>query len=306
MSTQAVSAGEQRKGILALLLVTLTWALFSVYARAMHSELGNIHQLTFRLIVGSLFLVLVRPSLLSLHRYKKYSAGDWALLGVRSLLFTALGSLPWVVSINSTDIATTSFVQALPFTCLWGVVIFRERRPLSAWLVLSLAVTGAAVMFGIFPGQSLQFGRGECLALISSMAFPLGLILRRKHSDAPQDLELSALVLLLGIVQTVIAAYLFGEAIPAQISPRMLLLGGSAGILVAASLFFSSYGMPRVSGVLGGLIFTLESPLCVILAFLFFNEIPSLRTLVGGCMIFSAAIAMCILEQRLGAGGPQH
>ncbi|MBN8549941.1 MAG: DMT family transporter [Deltaproteobacteria bacterium] len=298
------SRSEFSKGVIALFTVTLTWALFSIFARAMHGELGNAYQLSLRLVTASIFLVLLKPSLLNLERYKKYTRGDWKLLGLRSVLFTGLGSLPWVAAINSTDIATTSFVQALPFTCLWGVLIFKERRPLLIWCILAFAVLGAALMFGILPGQSIRFGRGECLALISATAFPLALILRKKHSPAPDDWELSLLVLLLGAAQAFPAAYLLGESFPLRISLWMAFLGTIGGILVAASLFFSSYGMPRVSGMLSGIIFALESPLCVLLGLAVYGEIPTLNTLMGGAMIVAAVIAMCVAEQRYATAAP--
>ena len=297
---------EHAKGIAALFFVTLTWAAFSIFARVLHGELGNIHQLTARLLVGTVVLVAVHPSMFSLRAIRRISRRDWGLLVVRAILLTGLGSLPWIASINSTNIATTAFIQALPFTCIWGALLFDARRPPIVWFWVGVSICGAAVMFGLFSGARLSVDSGARLAFISSVTYPIGLLLRKWHTPGPTDLQLSALLMLFGALQCVLYAICVGEKLPPSLSLPTVLMVLFSGSLVGISLLASSYGISRVSGAVSGMIFCLEAPLSALLAAVLFGEVAAPQTMIGGIMIVAATFAITVTEHRRALSSVPH
>jgi len=289
---------EYAKGIAAIVFVTITWAGFSIFARVLHGALGNVHQLTARLFVATIVLVAIQPSMFSVAALRQCSGKDWGLIVLRTVLLTGLGSLPWIAAINSTNIATTAFIQALPFTCIWGALLFDARRPLIVWFWVAVSVVGAAVMVGLFSGSRLAIDSGATLSLVSSIAYPIGLLMRKWHSSGPTDLQLSGLLLLFGAVQCALYAIAVGEPLPETVSLSTILMVLSSGSLVGVSLLASSYGIARVSGAASGMIFCLEAPLSALLASLILGEVAAPRTVIGGAIIVCASFAITVIEHR--------
>ena len=69
------------------------------------------------------------------------------------------------------------------------------------------------------------------------------------------------------------------------------------GFFNAINIYLINYGFRHVKAVLASNILTLESVFALILAFIFYRELPTLKEFLGGVLIIGSVVQMNRLEE---------
>ena len=164
--------------------------------------------------------------------------------------------------------------------------------------MIVLAYIGVVIISVKDLSSPLSFGRGELLSLISSAAFSLSYVARKWQSDYLSDKEISQILLFVGTLVLFMASFLKGEGLP-QISWQgvALLSIFLTGLFNAINIFLINFGFKNVKVVLASNILTLEAIFALILAFIFYKELPTLREFFGGILIIGSVIQMNRLKE---------
>ena len=147
---------------------------------------------------------------------------------------------------------------------------------------------GALLLFDFSSGFDL--GRGELLALAAAVFFPLGLIMRRYHSPELSDTHLTQLLFVCGFVALGLVAIPLQVSLPSMVQFSTVVVSVFAGAVVLFSVRVGSYVFSQVPASTAGVILALESPLVALIGYLWFEELPSLSTVVGGVLIVLAVV----------------
>src|SRR3990167_5236287 len=59
-------------------------------------------------------------------KLKKITSKEWFILMIRSFTY-AIAAAFWVTSVNTTKYANAMFIDAIPLSAVWGVILFREK-----------------------------------------------------------------------------------------------------------------------------------------------------------------------------------
>lgn len=96
-----------------------------------------------------------------------------ALLPLAGGLFTALDHATWSTAIEYTNIANATLLNNMAplWVALVAVLFWRERLRSLFWVGLGLAILGAAIVFGMDLSGNTHDGRGDLLAIVSSVFY---------------------------------------------------------------------------------------------------------------------------------------
>ncbi|MGD1876423.1 MAG: DMT family transporter [Kiloniellaceae bacterium] len=222
-------------------------------------------------------------------------------------LFARMGLAGWAVAVCFT-IATTSFVVALQFTTVANVLLMQAGVPLIAALISRILfgeklrlVTGlaiAAVIAGVavMVSDSLT-GRvspvGDGLALLIAFAFATATVITRRQAGIrmpPAVCVGSALGCAIALIVSLLTAG--SVAVAAWQLPILGVFGLSLGVGMA--LF--TQGARLIPSAFAALLGTAETILGPFWVWLFLNETPTPRTILGGAIVLSAIVAYLIWQ----------
>ena len=203
----------------------------------------------------------------------------------------------FIWSITLTTAANTLFLfSTIPFIAAFmGIVILKERlRPIT-WVSMGIAFIGIGVMVieGLEAGSLL----GIVTGFASACGFATFSISLRMRKETPQF----ATVALAGILCAVITAAIMQVQGDSMIMPgRNILLSMVHGSLVGVGLILFSLGagyFPAAELNLLSLFEVVGGVIWVYLPVFGINEVPSVLTVVGGCIV-SGAILLNSLGSR--------
>ena len=212
--------------------------------------------------------------------------------GVLVGLLLALAFTGFVFAMLTTTVANVMFTfGAIPFMAAllaWWVLGETIRRATAVALVVSLAGIGLMVADGLATGRL----RGNLIALATSLAFALQLVLlrRARHIDMIPATGLAGL-----FTATLAATFADGLAVGAHDLVICVLLGT---VNVGAGIMLVTAGARFVPAGEVALLALLESVLAPVWAALFVGEIPSLLTLAGGVVVLGAVTGQALLALR--------
>ena len=203
----------------------------------------------------------------------------WPLLLSGVLMLGSASGL--VFSIKMTSIANTFVIlSATPaMAAVFSWIFLRETTSRSTWVAI------IAVMIGITIVVSGSFGSGnwvgDSFAVFSVVCLSLLFTLLRRYQDVSRLASVGLGALLLAIV-------MFFFATPSSYTINTWIIMGVMGLFTAPfgrvlSMVATRYiTAPEVSTTL-----MLETVLATIWAFIFFNEIPPVESIVGGLLILT-------------------
>ncbi len=202
----------------------------------------------------------------------------------------------FIWSITLTTAANTLFLFAtIPFIAAFmGIVILKERlRPIT-WVSMAIAFSGIVVMVieGLEGGSLL----GTVTGFAAACGFATFSVSLRVRKETPQF----ATIALAGILCAVITAAIMQIQSDSMLMPgRNILLSMVHGSLVGVGLILFSLGaryFPAAELNLLSLFEVVGGVIWVYLPVFGINEVPSMLTVVGGCIVSGA-----ILLNSLGA-----
>jgi len=289
---------KHSKGVLALILLAFGFGAIAITVRYL-SDFYTLYQQLY-LTIGAAFILslFIFPKTLNLQRLKKIPSKDWGIMVFRIIVGYLIGASLYRTSLTLTKISNVTFIQSIPFGAIFGWLIFKEKFTLPKFLLVALAYVGVIIISIKDLSTPLSFGRGELLSLISSAAFSLSYVARKWQSDYLNDKEISQILLFVGTLVLFMASFLRGEGLP-QISWQAVALLSIflTGLFNAINIFLINFGFNNVKVVLASNILTLESIFALILAFIFYKELPTLRELFGGILIVGSVIQMNRLKE---------
>ena len=275
-------------GIVSLASAAFLWGLWGVFARLLGLGFGVFYQVFSRCLI--LFLILFGYLLLK-RLWKRVDGADykWFLgMSLSGLLSTVCS----FVAFNYLAIGITLFVFYAASTLggyFLGSILFQER--LTRIKIISLLVS----FFGLFLIFSTTFEQANLFYLLLSVLGGFGFagwqVFSKKVSSKYSLFQVSAIDNLIFSIVSLIFVVAFKETIilPSFSLIWLIVLLFAFTVLIAS--LFNIYGFRRLEAQKGSLIMLLDPVFGVIFGWLFYKEVLTIYSLVGGAMIlFGAAL----------------
>lgn len=286
--------------ILALIFAAANGAFMGVIARFLHTDFSILQQVY--LYTGVAFVL----SLFIFHRSIRWKkllhlpSREWGIVSLRGIATTVIGAGLFAYAVQLTDLGDAAFIGALPTTAVLGFILLRER--VTWWkLVLILTATTGAVLVAVQDfSHVLTWNKGDLLIILSDLGFGLGYVARKWHGhNVLNNKEITSLCLLTGTVGALILSILLGgSSLNLHIDATAVFAVLLAGLLIVANGLFINYAFKHISAVQGGNLLTLETVFGVLFGFLFYQEVPEWKAVVGGLVIAASVVAMNVYSGR--------
>lgn len=211
--------------------------------------------------------------------------------GIMAGVVGAMATIAFIPSFKFTTIANVSLIYAaVPFAAAAIAWVWMREKPTRTILAASaVAFLGVVAIFG-GSLDSLNL-RGDLLALWMTIGMAGYLCIYRRYPETPAAGPAVLLSLLL-----VPVAWIMGDPLSAPFDEIIIMC--SFGLVFAVASVTMAEGARRLPAAETALISALETPLAPIWAFMFFSEMPTRYTLVGGAIILSAVFGAQLLGRR--------
>lgn len=284
-------------GIFALILDALFSVLQGVVVRGTTNDFTLLQQIYTRIGLAFILSIFLFKPYLNPSKLRKIARREWALLIARATLGYFLGALLWVKGFSSAKLANAAFIDAIPMSSLLAFFILRERVTHKKIFFVFLTFLGAFFISVRDFSHLSVWGAGEILVLISTFFFGVRNISRTWHSKILNNQEITVLLFGMGFLILFVTSLLLGEGFPVTRSIPVWGLIGMGGLLNVGILYFSNYGFEHVQSSIAGIALSIESVFGLGLGFLFYQEIPNLRELIGGVLIVMSIIGVSRLQR---------
>jgi drug/metabolite transporter (DMT)-like permease len=275
-----------RIGFILVSASAVAWSLGGLFTRII--QLDSWTMLAWRGIFGALGLAAVMVALRQRDTLLTLRNMGW--LGWLFVLQSALGMIVYLTALRHTTVANVAVIYATaPFLAAGlGWLVLRERPTTSSIVASVVALIGVAVMVGFGHKGGLL---GDLLALGMTWAMASTMVVARHYRGIPILLTACISSLLSGIV-----SWPFAAALSVSRHDLMLLaLFGVVNFAIGLPLF--TYGARLLPAIETALIGAVDAPLAPLWVWLAFNETPSLSTIIGGAIVFSAVAIHLIVGE---------
>ena len=284
-------AADFRLGVLLVAGAAITWSFGGTIARFIGE--GDGWTIVFwRSVFAASFLLLFMlgrdgpKATIQLFR-----GMGWPGLGVACCF--GIASSAFVIALQHTTVANILLIQAAAplFAALLAWALFRERVSLATWIAIAAVICGVAIMVSAsFSGQVSPIGDG--LALLITVLFSSAIVITRHH---PQVRMTPAVCL--GTGMAAVAAFFLSGGL-AVTAPDLFWLVMFGAVNLGAGLAMFVTGARLVPAALAALVSTLEPVLGPVWVWLIHDEVPGLRTVIGGGIVFAALFTHILNDWR--------
>lgn len=216
------------------------------------------------------------------------------LLGIAFVGY-ALTNLLYTYAILLTQVSTVLFIFYCfsVMTPILGKLFLNERLSVSKIIALVLGFT--ALLFLFRPGPVNTWKIGALFALASAVAQSIYVIGRKKieRVDSTTILLTNTFVgvVAVGLISYISEAHFYiGQNGITALSSVTWFVTILFGIMNFAAWLFMTRGFALVTAGTGSLVMLSENFIGVLFALLFFSEIPTISTLIGGILILVASV----------------
>ena len=288
---------QHRKGVVLIVAAAVAWSTAPFFTRLLHYDSWTI--LFWRGLFGGGFIALFLVLTQGAH-------------GVRSLI--AMKPNAWLVALLST-LGMVNFIPALQLTNVANVAIIIAAQPFAAaaiawlWLreaasprtLLASFVALAGIVVIVSGAAGIADYRGIALACLMLLAISAMTVAIRRYRDSSM-VAAAAMSNFLGSLVSIP----FAQKIGAVSQADLVVLAMFGLFQVGLGLTFFSVGSRYLPSGQASLIATLETPLMPFWVWLAFQEVPSIRALVGGALVMGAVIFEITAENRARAARQHH
>ena len=276
------TTSQRRRGIALVVAAAVAWSTAPFFTRLLHLDSWTI--LFWRGLFGGGLIA----ALLVLMQGRA---------GLRDLL--TIGKNGWLVASLST-LGMVSFIPALQLTSVSNVAIIIATGPfvaaVLAWIWLGeaarsrtllaslVALCGVVIIVGDARAGADILGIG--LACLMTLAIAAMTVAVRRHRGTPM-VAAAALSNLLGSLVSIP----FAHGISGVTGTDLFVLAMFGFFQVALGLTLFVLGSRLLPSGRASLIATLETPLMPFWIWLAFQEVPTLRALLGGALVMGAVVA---------------
>lgn len=287
-------SSTKQRGILAILGLGLILAITGLFARLLGTVFTPLQQVYLRVGTAFLLSIIFFSGKLNYQKLRRVSPNEWGLLTIRSLSTYLLGVVPFSIAVGIAKLSTVAFISALPIVAALGVIVLHEKLTKQKAFYILVGLLGVLLLSVPDYSQLLSWGRGELLALFSIIFISLSQVLRRKHTTLLNNYEISSILLFIGATCIILISFARGEVlhpITSWTMPIVLAVFG-AGIVNVLYQMTVNYGFEKVEAVLANNLLTLSPFFSIILGFLFYSEVPSVKEWIAGAIIIASAYKM--------------
>ncbi len=278
---------DYRLGLLLVTASALAWSTAGLFTRIILVDIAAM--LVWRGIFGALGILAISCVLQG-----RRAVRDFARMGVPGWTFaviSALGMVCFISSLRLTTVAHVSFIYAtVPLVAAvlaWLVIGERPRRSALGASILSLF--GVAIIVGLgIEGDMF----GDLLAFGMTLSLAIMMVISRRYRDIP----IMPAACVSAILSAMMALPFAGDL--AVGLPDLGLLAAFGLVNSAIGLALFTLGARLVPAIETALIGALETPLAPIWVLIFFAEVPSGATLVGGGIVLVAVLGHIIHQNR--------
>jgi len=194
------------------------------------------------------------------------------------------------IQLSSVAIGLLSYSTFPVFTTFLEPLFFKERLVKTNVLFSLLCLFGVFLIIPSFYINNTTF-RGVLWGLLSGFTFAILAIFNRKLT---QKLSPLSIAFYQDFFSTIFLLPFLFVLRPAFSSRDILLLIILGTVCTAVSHTLFIKGMRYIKAQTASIISSLEPVYGILFAFLFLNEIPSLRTIAGGCIILMSQVLIFI------------
>lgn len=285
------SRREERLGVFLVFMSALMWSLGGSIARFIE-EPDSWTVVFWRSVWAAAFLLAFMVWRDGLRGTLKLFR-DMGLPGLLVGICFATASTSFVVALSYTTVANILLMQAgVPLlAALFAWVLFRERVAVATWVAIFAVISGVAIMVSeSFSGQVSPVG--DSLALLIAVVFSIATVITRRFAHVRMTPATC--------LGTLIAAtFALSQASTLAVSPRDMGYLVAFGVInLGLGLACFATGARLIPAAVAALIGTFEPLLGPIWVWLIHGEVPSVRTIAGGAVIFTALLVHLTLEFR--------
>ena len=221
-------------------------------------------------------------------------------------LFTGMG-LPGVLVSLCFAGASTAFIVALAYTTVANIllmqagvpliaaliawIVFREIIAPATWAAIAAVIAGVAIMVSESLGGDVS-PVGDGLALLIACLFATATVITRRFAHV----RMTPATCLGTMIAAAFAASQAGRFAVSVHDMGFLFAFGALNLGLGLAFFAS--GVRLIPAALAALLGTLEPVLGPIWVWLVHGEVPSVRTIIGGAVVFVALLVHLTLEFR--------
>jgi drug/metabolite transporter (DMT)-like permease len=294
-TAQANSAGlavrSERLGIVLVCLSAIVWSFGGTIAR--YIETPDSWTIVFwRSFWAAAFLI----AYMALREGWRGLLALFTGMGVPGVLVSlcfAVASTSFIVALAHTTVANILLMQAgVPlFAALIAWIVFRERVAPATWMAIAAVICGVAIMVSESLGGEVS-PIGDGLALLIACAFATATVITRRFAHV----RMTPATCLGTIIAGTFAATQAGGLGVSMPDMGFLFAFGALNLGLGLACFAS--GARLVPAALAALLGVLEPVLGPIWVWLVHGEVPSVRTIIGGAVVFVALMVHLMLEFR--------
>lgn len=292
---------QRIKSIYALIFLCFIFASMGVFARYLSTSLLLLQQVYLRVFAAFVIGMIAFWPHIDISKLQKISAKEWGLLYIRALFFHVLGGSLFTLAMTLAKYANVSLIGSLPLTALFGYILLRDKLSMSKVIFL-LSASFGGMLIGVNDLTQLSvWGRGEVIALLSTICFCLSFIMRRLHTSLLNNREMTLIMFLMAAMTLLIVSLVNGDGIPQPTSgwqPDLLMVIAAGGLFNVLALFMVNYGFSNINTALASNILTLEIVFALGIGFFLYQEIPITKEFIGGLVIVTSVIAMNQVEAK--------
>ena len=276
------TTSQRRTGIALVVAAAVAWSTAPFFTRLLHLDSWTI--LFWRGLFGGGMIAAVLVLMQG-----RAGLRDLATIGKNGWLVASLSTLAMVCFIPALQLTSVSNVAIIiatgPFVAAALAWIWLGEATRSRTLLASLvALCGVAIIVGNARAGSDILGIG--LACLMTLAIAAMTVAVRRHRNTPM-VAAAALSNVLGSLVSIP----FADGIAGVTGTDVLVLAMFGFFQVALGLTLFVLGSRLLPSGQASLIATLETPLMPFWIWLAFEEVPTLRALLGGALVMGAVVA---------------
>lgn len=278
---------DYRLGLVLVTASAVAWSTAGLFTRIIEVDIGTM--LFWRGVFGALGILTIALALQG-----RAALGGFARMGVPGWVFaiiSALGMLCFISSLRLTTVAHVSFIYAtVPLVAAalaW--LVMGERPGRSALIASSASLLGVAIIVGLGVEGDVF---GDLLAFGMTLSLAIMMVISRKYRNIPT----MPAACLSAILSALMALPFAGDIVVSLPDLGLLAAFGLVNSAIGLALF--TLGARLLPAIETALIGAVETPLAPAWVWVFFAEVPSGATLIGGGIVLMAVLAHITYQNR--------
>ena len=270
-------------------------AVAAIWGSAFLSMKGTLERLdvnsflAWRFTIATLFLILIRPSVLKKFDLPFIKKG--AILGI----FLGSGYIFQSFGLTLTTVSNTGFITGLyvVLTPIVAAVILRKNITLVEWFAVLVATAGLALLS--FNG--FEFGIGEFLVLVSALLFAFHIVGLGEWSKGLDTYALTVLQLGTCALVTFIASLKSGFSAPPDSGVWWSIIY-TALFATALAFIVQTWAQSFIAPSSVAVILAMEVVFAAGFGIWLLDEPVTLRIALGGILVIASMYLIILLDQR--------